>query len=67
MFAKSEAFSGFSVDDLSRAKTFYSETLGLEVSDVEGMDGLLTLHLAGNRNVLVYAKSIPRGRHRRGR
>ncbi|MBA2530602.1 MAG: VOC family protein [Nocardioidaceae bacterium] len=57
MFAKSEAFSGFSVDDLSRAKTFYSETLGLEVSDVEGMDGLLTLHLAGNRNVLVYAKS----------
>ncbi|CAN5453915.1 VOC family protein [soil metagenome] len=56
MFAKSEAFSGFSVDDLSRAKTFYSETLGLEVSDVEEMGGLMTLQLAGDRNVLVYAK-----------
>jgi len=56
MFAKSVAFSGFSVDDLTSAKAFYGETLGLKISDVEGMGGLLTLHLAGDRNVLVYAK-----------
>jgi hypothetical protein len=34
------AFSGFSVDNLERAKAFYGETLGLEVSEEEAM-GLL--------------------------
>ncbi len=56
MFAKSKAFSGFSVDDLASARTFYSKTLGLTVSDVEGMGGLMTLHHAGDRNVLAYDK-----------
>ena len=34
MLGDSKAFSSFSVDDLQKAKTFYGQTLGLEVSDV---------------------------------
>lgn len=33
MFNPTSAFSGFSVDDLSAARTFYSEKLGLKVTD----------------------------------
>ena len=53
MLGNSEAFSGFSVDDIPAAKQFYSEVLGLEVTEDNGM---LTLHLAGNRPTLVYPK-----------
>ena len=53
MFTNTKAFSGFSVDDLARAKAFYGETLGLRVSEE---NGLLTLHLAGDRDTLVYPK-----------
>ena len=53
MFANTKAFSGFAVDDLQKAREFYEGTLGLRVS--EG-DGLLTLHLAGARDTLVYPK-----------
>ena len=53
MLGESKAFSGFSVDDIPRAKQFYAETLGLEVTESNGM---LTLHLAGDRPVLVYPK-----------
>ena len=53
MFTHSHAFSGFSVDDTARARAFYSETLGLEVSEANGM---LTLHLAGGGRVLLYPK-----------
>ncbi len=53
MFANTEAFSGFAVDDIERAREFYGETLGLETS-VE--HGLMTLHLAGARPTLVYPK-----------
>ena len=53
MFKDSKAFSGFSVDDLQKAQEFYSQTLGLEVSE---LNGLLELHLAGGTRVLVYPK-----------
>ncbi|HXH26902.1 MAG TPA: VOC family protein [Candidatus Acidoferrum sp.] len=33
MFKARAAFSGFSVDDLGRAKEFYTKTLGLEIED----------------------------------
>ena len=33
MLKDSKAFSTFSVDDVPRAKQFYGETLGLDVSD----------------------------------
>lgn len=52
----SAAFSGFSVDDLDRARAFYEEVLGLRTTPVEEMGGLLRLHLGGGREVLVYAK-----------
>ncbi|HEU4540681.1 MAG TPA: VOC family protein [Jiangellaceae bacterium] len=55
MFENTKAFSGFSVDDIGAAKKFYGETLGIRVSE-SGM-GLLTLHIAGDRNILVYPKS----------
>ena len=54
MFTYTGAFSGFSVNDIQKAKAFYSQTLGLEVS--EEMQGLLNLHLDGNINILIYPK-----------
>jgi catechol 2,3-dioxygenase-like lactoylglutathione lyase family enzyme len=53
MFEHSRAYSGFSVDDVQKAKQFYGETLGLRVSEQNGM---LTLHIAGDRDTLVYPK-----------
>ena len=53
MFAKSKAFSGFAVDDIGRAREFYGGTLGLEISEENGM---LTLQIAGDRPTLVYPK-----------
>ena len=53
MFANTKAFSGFAVDDLEAAKKFYGDTLGLSTSE---QYGLLTLHLAGGRDTLVYPK-----------
>jgi catechol 2,3-dioxygenase-like lactoylglutathione lyase family enzyme len=53
MRADSSAFSGFSVDDIAAAKTFYAETLGIRVSEENGM---LRLHLGGGGTVLVYPK-----------
>jgi catechol 2,3-dioxygenase-like lactoylglutathione lyase family enzyme len=53
MFANTQAFSGFAVDDLQQAREFYGETLGLKTSEEHG---LMTLHLAGDRDTLVYPK-----------
>ena len=54
MFKDSKAFSGFAVKDLDAAKTFYGETLGLDVR--EGPMGMLELHLGTGAVVLVYPK-----------
>jgi predicted enzyme related to lactoylglutathione lyase len=56
MFADTEAFSGFAVPDLEQAKEFYGQTLGLNVSDIDEQNGLLNLHIAGGRDILVYLK-----------
>jgi catechol 2,3-dioxygenase-like lactoylglutathione lyase family enzyme len=53
MFGTTKAFSGFSVNDIAAAKAFYADTLGLRVSEQNGM---LTLHIAGDRDILVYPK-----------
>ena len=53
MFEHVKAFSGFSVDDIPAARRFYAETLGLRVSEEHGM---LTLHIEGDRDTLVYPK-----------
>ncbi|MEH0827115.1 MULTISPECIES: VOC family protein [unclassified Micromonospora] len=57
MFTDTLAFSSFSVDDIGRAQQFYADTLGLRVSRDDKMGGLLTLHIAGDRPVLVYPKA----------
>lgn len=56
MFKNTKAFSGFSVNDLQKAKAFYGETLGLEVSEETEMGGMLTLKIEGGNNILVYPK-----------
>jgi catechol 2,3-dioxygenase-like lactoylglutathione lyase family enzyme len=53
MFENTRAFSGFSVDDVPEARKFYGGTLGLRVSEEYGM---LSLHIAGERDILVYPK-----------
>jgi catechol 2,3-dioxygenase-like lactoylglutathione lyase family enzyme len=47
------AFSGFSADDIDREQAFYAGTLGLEVTEENGM---LMLDLAGGQRVLIYPK-----------
>jgi catechol 2,3-dioxygenase-like lactoylglutathione lyase family enzyme len=54
MFANTKAYSGFAVDDLQKAREFYGETLGLNTEVIDEEDGLMTLHLAGGRDTLVY-------------
>jgi catechol 2,3-dioxygenase-like lactoylglutathione lyase family enzyme len=56
VFENTEAFSGFAVNDLEKAKDFYGETLGLKASVLDEEFGLLQLDIAGSRNVLVYVK-----------
>jgi len=53
MLANTPAFSGFAVPDIDAARAFYANTLGLAVSEE---NGLLTLKLAGDRPTLVYPK-----------
>jgi catechol 2,3-dioxygenase-like lactoylglutathione lyase family enzyme len=53
MFRDSHAFSGFSSNDIAKTRAFYADTMGLDVTEQNGM---LTLHLAGGGNVLVYPK-----------
>jgi predicted enzyme related to lactoylglutathione lyase len=53
MFANTEAFSGFAVDDVEAARAFYEQTLGIRTTSD---NGLLTLHLAGDRPTIVYPK-----------
>jgi catechol 2,3-dioxygenase-like lactoylglutathione lyase family enzyme len=56
MLADSKAYSGFAIDDLSKAREFYGQTLGLETSILDEENGLMTLHLAGGRDTLIYVK-----------
>ena len=53
MLGESKAFSGFAAPNISKVKEFYSNTLGLSVTEEHG---LLTLHLAAGNNVLIYPK-----------
>ena len=53
MFRNTPAFSSYSVDDIEKARSFYSTTLGLEVAQMpEG----LALHITGGGSVFLYAK-----------
>jgi catechol 2,3-dioxygenase-like lactoylglutathione lyase family enzyme len=54
MLRDSQAFSGFSVPDTGAARTFYTEALGLEVTE---QNGILTLHLGGGHRAIAYPKA----------
>src|ERR1700722_8845891 len=53
MFKNTKAFSGFSVNDIPKAKEFYGEVLGLSVSESHG---ILTLQIAGGSEIIIYPK-----------
>jgi catechol 2,3-dioxygenase-like lactoylglutathione lyase family enzyme len=53
MFKNTKAFSSFSVNDIQRAREFYGQKLGLEVSETK--EGL-GLRLAGGGDVFLYSK-----------
>ncbi|MGI8657793.1 MAG: VOC family protein [Candidatus Limnocylindria bacterium] len=53
MLSERGAFSGFSADDIGRARTFYADVLGVELTEENGM---LNLALAGGQRVLIYPK-----------
>ncbi len=54
MLKNSPFYAGFAVDDATRAKEFYGETLGVQV--IELGDGLLSLQGGNGYAVLVYEK-----------
>ena len=53
MLGDSHAFSGFSTDDVARAKEFYGGTLGLDATEENGM---LTLKFPNGQSVVIYPK-----------
>ncbi len=53
MFKDTKAFSGFSVDDIDQARDFYGGTLGIDLTDENGMIGL---HIADGGDVMIYPK-----------
>jgi catechol 2,3-dioxygenase-like lactoylglutathione lyase family enzyme len=55
MFEHSHAYSSFATNDIEAARTFYRDTLGLDVRD-SAQEGLLELHVDGGATVLVYPK-----------
>lgn len=56
MFKNTKAFSGFSVNDTQKARVFYGQILGLDVSEDPAMKGLLHLRLAGGGEIMIYPK-----------
>ena len=53
MFQYKKAFSGFSVNDIAKAKTFYSEILGMEAREE---NGVLFLQEATGARIVAYPK-----------
>lgn len=54
MLSESQAFSGFSATDIAEEKRFYSDVLGLKVSEEYGM---LHVHLGSGADILIYPKA----------
>ncbi len=55
MLEKNKVFGSFSVDDLQKAKTFYGQTLGLNVED-HTKEGWLFLNSSSDHGIMVYSK-----------
>lgn len=54
MLKDTQAFSGFSVNDIDKARAFYGDTLGLDITQNEM--GILEIKLGGGATVLAYPK-----------
>ena len=54
MFKNTKAFSGFSVDNIEKAKQFYGQTLQIDVT-INSMD-LLELNISGGNKIIAYPK-----------
>lgn len=54
MLKSSKAMGSFSVNDILKAKEFYGNTLGLDVSN--GPEGTLVLNLGGGTRTILYPK-----------
>jgi predicted enzyme related to lactoylglutathione lyase len=55
MLPTTKAYSSFAAKDIAAQKRFYSETLGIDVNELnEGQ--LLELRLGGDKRVLMYVK-----------
>lgn len=53
MLDTTRAFSGFAVRDVAEAAAFYGDTLGVKVTEE---NGLLSLHLSDDKQILAYPK-----------
>jgi len=56
MFKVTKAISSFSVDNLAKARKFYSEKLGLNVSEEPQMKGMFYLNINKDSKVMLYEK-----------
>ena len=56
MLDSRNAYSGFAVDDHEKAKEFYGQTLGLEVTVLDRGQPLLELRIGVGRSILIYTK-----------
>lgn len=56
MFGDTKAYSSFAVDDLDKAREFYTDTLGLKTTVLDESMGFMTIHLSGERDTFVYVK-----------
>jgi catechol 2,3-dioxygenase-like lactoylglutathione lyase family enzyme len=54
LFDESKSFASFSVKDVDEARTFYHETLGIEVVDEEM--GVISLDMGEDEKVMLYPK-----------
>lgn len=54
MLQSSRAFSSYSVDNLEKARTFYTETLGLDAKQNDM--GILEMQLVGGQSLIIYPK-----------
>lgn len=54
MINTKNAFSGFSVDNIEKAKEFYSKTLGMDINDSEM--GTAEIKLGSGASVMLYPK-----------
>src|SRR5690606_11468075 len=50
------AFSGFSANDIEKAKDFYTNILGLEIDQDEDMGNILHVKIDGDTEVIIYPK-----------